>query len=351
MAVPRSHIEAVLSVIPLKVTEAGHVRRVLVDEALKQGRFGGCYNVVLYYRKLNEDDSGWFLAGWIVESLGKSLSEKPILAGRIQRKENGDAEFQVVSNDAGIRLIEARIPMTLSEFLELNAKDDLKPELVFWKDIEEQSPEYSPLFYIQVTKFQCGGYAIGISCSILLAETLVVDNFLGEWTDMHNKMIRLNEMTETPIFYPPRLVGYKSPPTELITRTPSRNGAPSMVFKITAEDASFNKELAMLSVELAEEKLGRKMGSHFSLLVIQSSEVIKVEDCSNSKYSEQLSGLKSKITPTTWDDFGVYEVAFHEGNKPVHVSRWIGSVSDGNVMAILSPKEGVSGLIIVTFPN
>ncbi|KAI4327176.1 hypothetical protein L6164_019668 [Bauhinia variegata] len=350
MAVPKPQIEAVLSVPPLNVTEPREVRHVLVDEALKAGRFGGCYNVVLYYMKLNEEDNGLFLAGRIVESLGKSLLEKPILAGRLHRKENGDTEFQLVPNDSGIRLLEARIPMTLSEFLELNANNDLEPELVFWKDIDEQTPEYSPLFYIQVTKFQCGGYTIGISCSLLVSENLLVDNFLGKWTDMHNKMLPPNEMTKTPIFYPPGLVSYESPPTEIITRTPSRNGAPSMVFKITAEDANFNKELAMLCVEEAEQRLGRKMGSEFSLFVKQSSEDIKVEDCSNGICSEHVSELKKKITPTTWEDFGVYEVAFHEGNKPVHVSRWIGSVSEGNVIAIPYPKEGVSAVVIVTLP-
>ena len=128
-----------------------------------------------------------------------------------------------------------------------------------------------------------------------------------------------------------------------------------MLFKFTADKVNFNMEfyrgLAILCVEEAEKKLERKMGSEvFSLFVAESSEVIRVENCSRSENGVQLLEIKNEINRTSWDDFGEYEVEFHEGNKAAFVSRWIGSVSDGHVMVIPSPSEAVSALIVVTLP-
>ena len=211
-------------------------------------------------------------------------------------------------------------------------------------------------FLFQVTNFECGGYSIGISCSLLLAEVLVVDNFLKKWAEIHNKMLPQNgEINKKPIFYHPVLKSPEALPKDVISRTLGKNGVESMVFKITSEDASFNKEswreLAMLCVEDAKQKLNIQMGSNFSFLVKESSGVIKVESCSNSGHNVQGLALKNQITPTTWNDFGLYEVAFCEGNKPVLVSCWIASVADGHVMAVPYPKENVSAVIIVSPPR
>ena len=165
---PKLQIEAVLSVPPLKVTEPRRVRQVSVSDTESvninpnaKAIIGGCCQMVLYYEKLKEEDRGWFLAGWIRESLGRALLEEPLLAGRIQRKEHDDhgdnnkGLLEIVSNDSGIRLYEARFPMSLSQFLALTEKEQhLEGELVFWKEIDEHTPELSPLFYVQAsTKF------------------------------------------------------------------------------------------------------------------------------------------------------------------------------------------------------
>ncbi|XP_027361993.1 deacetylvindoline O-acetyltransferase-like [Abrus precatorius] len=347
-------IVAIMSVPPLKVTEPRRVRKVLVSEEHRR-TIEGCYQTVLYYEKLKEEEHGWSLAGWIVESLAMVLLDYPLLAGRLQRREVGDeTELEIVSNDSGIRLLEARFPTSLPEFLALNQKEHLEAELVFWKEIDAHSPNFSPLFYVQVTNFECGGYSIGISCSVLLAEALLVENFLEKWAQIHNKMSTKNEEIKTPIFYHPRLKTPESLPSDIITRTKSKNGVQNMVFKITFEDVNFQKELwrelAMLCVEDAEKKLSTNMGSGFSLVVKESSDVIKVESCSKNGWSVKGLRLKHQITGTTWNHFGVYEVAFTEGNKPVHVSCWIGSVADGHVMAVPCLKENACGGVIVVSP-
>ncbi|RDY00347.1 Protein ECERIFERUM 2, partial [Mucuna pruriens] len=345
-------IVTIMSVPPLKVTEPRRVRKVLVSEE-HRSVIHGCYQIVLYYERSREEEQDGCLAGWIVESLARVLLDYPLLAGRLQTRDDDTEGFQIVSNDSGVRLLEAHYPTTLSHFLDLNKKQHhhLEPDLVFWKEIDSQYPQFSPLFYVQVTNFDCGGYTIGISCSLLLAEVLLVENFLGKWAEIHTNISPQNEEIKRPIFYHPRLKNPESLPSDIISRSQSQNGVQSMLFKITVEDVNSSKELwrelAMRCVGEAEQKLGKNLGSGFCLVVNESSEVIKVESCSENGWS-----LKHEITPTTWDEFGVYEVAFNERNKPVQVSCWIDSVSDGYAMAVPLPylKQNAFAVIVVSPP-
>lgn len=143
-------IVSIMSVPPFKLTEPRQVRKVLVsDDDHETKVIDGCYQIVLYYEKLKEDEDGWCLAGWIVESLARVLLDHPLLAGRLQR--NDETGFEIVSNDSGIRLLEALYPTSLSHFLELNGKEQhVEADLVFWKEIDALYPQFSPLFYVQV---------------------------------------------------------------------------------------------------------------------------------------------------------------------------------------------------------
>ncbi|XP_060210262.1 uncharacterized protein LOC132637141 [Lycium barbarum] len=96
----------------------------------------------------------WLVAGWIRESLGRTLDENPLLAGRLRRKGENDSngEFEIVSNDSGVRLIEAKVPINLDDLIDLKEKRNAEAELVFWEDVHEPNPQYSPLFYVQVCK-------------------------------------------------------------------------------------------------------------------------------------------------------------------------------------------------------
>ncbi|KAK7406311.1 hypothetical protein VNO78_07934 [Psophocarpus tetragonolobus] len=354
----RSQIVTIMSVPPLKMTEPRAVRRVSVSEENTRA-IHGCYQIVLYYQNLHEEGQGWCLAGWIVESLARVLLDHPLLAGRLQRRDDTHTHthttFEIVANDSGIRLLEACYPTTLSHFLELSTKEQhLEAQLVFWKEIDHHFPQFSPLFYVQVTNFECGGYSIGISCSLLLAEVLLVENFLGKWAEIHNKMSPQNEEIKKPIFYHPRLKNPECLPADIISRTEGQNGVQSMVFKITTEEANSNsnwwRKLAMLCVEEADQKLGSSLGSEFCLVVKESSEVIKVESCSVNGWNVQGMCVKHEISRSTWEEFGVYEVAFNEGNKPVHVSCWIDSVSLAFGYAMALPLNHNACAVILVSP-
>lgn len=115
-------------------------------------RFFGPTLTVLYYNKAMEEDSGRIVAGWIKESVWTSLAEQTILNGRLRRSEGGNADLEIVSNDDGVRLVEAKIIITLQEFLDLKEKEKLEAKLVFWKYIDQQNPLFSPLLYVQVSE-------------------------------------------------------------------------------------------------------------------------------------------------------------------------------------------------------
>ena len=86
--VPKLSIEGIQTVTPMKITEPRQTRQVLVGDLGCPGIFQRCLNMVQYYRKEKEEDSGWLVAGWIKETLGIALLEQPMICGRLRKREN-----------------------------------------------------------------------------------------------------------------------------------------------------------------------------------------------------------------------------------------------------------------------
>lgn len=206
------------------------------------------------------------------------------------------------------------------------------------------------MFFSQVTNFISGGYSIGISCSLLLTDFLVVEKFLNKWAQIYNMLPSIsNKEIDKSIF---NYLDSKNPKflssEDLNNHSQHKNRVQSVGFKISTKDVNLSKELwrelAMVCIEEAEKKLEMKIGSSFSLVVKESLEVIEVESVTKSGIENQI------VCITSWDDFGVDEVVFHEENKVVRVSCWIGSVADALVMIFPCIEENVCGVIVVA-PN
>ncbi|KFK24737.1 hypothetical protein AALP_AA8G018000 [Arabis alpina] len=191
--------------MPVAITQHREVRPITVKDPIGVGIFRRTLNIVTYYKQAG-DDSGWLAAGWIKESLGSALTEQPMLAGRLRRRRTVDGGLEVVANDSGVRLVEAKFPASFLEFLEMVKRDKsrVEAETVFWKDIDEVDPQFSPLFYVQVTNFESGGYSIGISCSILIADIILGTDFLTKWAQLQSSLAH-SKTTLKPIFYLPFL--------------------------------------------------------------------------------------------------------------------------------------------------
>ncbi|KAF9685446.1 hypothetical protein SADUNF_Sadunf03G0055400 [Salix dunnii] len=355
--VPKVQIEGVQTVVPSKVTDPREMCLVLVKDPVSSDIFRGCLNTVLCYSKAGEEGSGGFVAGWIKESLGRAMLDQPMLSGRLRRVEDGNGELEMVPNDTGVRLVDAKIEMSLQEFLGLEEREKAEAELVFWKDIDEQNPLFSPLLYVQVTDFQCGGYSIGISSSLLLADHIIMDNFLSRWSGIQEKLLPNNSNgLEKSMFYLPNLRNTSLSPHNTMSPTPGKRSGQTLIFKITGDSEiegvknKLWKSAVSHCIQEAEHKLGSEMPTGFSLFVKESPEVIRIQNCKKNELVK--SNLNFRCQAITLDDIGITELAFRDGNKPAHVSCWIGSAVDGLVMAIPSSNENTSDVnVIVTIPE
>ena len=222
-----------------------------------------------------------------------------------------------------------------------------------------------------MTNFECGGYSFGISCSLLLADLLFKENFLKRWGEIHEDILVCSSddvVYNSPIFYLPT---FKRDGPRLVASfvsSPSRKNGQTMIFNVNNNmalesntimeiESTYYSSLALLCIEEAESKLydnNHKMASDYSSLFVTESGNVKVEKCSKPGIGKhKLLSLESNgITSSNWDELVAYEVEFRHGNRPLHVSYWIGSVSEQIVMAIPSSDKGISGTkIIVTLPN
>ncbi|CAN1174725.1 Protein ECERIFERUM 26-like [Linum perenne] len=384
-AVPKPHLEGILTVMPMAVTEPRLIRHVSpasdADEPVGgSGILKGCLNVVLYYTRSApaREDSGWVAAGWMKESLARALSENPLLGGRLRRGEEGEVEngartgdlekLEVVSNDSGARLLEATIPVNLEEFMEIDEKVRAAAEadLVFWKEIDEITPQFSPLFYVQVTNFKCGGYSVGISCSLLLADLILTGNFLQRWGQIQQKFVPRyvasstgdgdgnNTVKQLPIFYLPNLKLNSSFPLDVFNKTPSRGQALTFILKSAQLLQNDTDLIASLCVNEAQRKVKGTTPDQFLMLEVaaakESSTVGVLEVRTWRKLKESMVGIDDHVR--SWEELRMEEVCFYEGKKPDGSACWVSwpNVDDGFLMASIDQVEG-DNVVLVAIPD
>ncbi|KAL9170117.1 hypothetical protein ABFS82_04G122900 [Erythranthe guttata] len=359
------------TMMPTKPTETRKTMRInnLPPQNSNSNILQRRLHILLCYTKASEQDSGWILAGRMKESLGKALEEEPILAGRLRRLSEesdggGGGDFEIVSNDAGVRTVEVKADhVKLAEFVdELKANKREAHELVYWEDIVQHNPQFSPLIYIQVTNFTCGGYSIGITSSLLLVDPFTFSNFLKKWCKIHKTIFSRTNTSKIPYLYFPN---YASSPNDYrlimgsnykTCKNNTNASAQSVILTVPKNILHNNhKNLAALCIEEAERKTGSKMASSLSLLLHklpceeEDTYYNKVEMCSRKGLLEgllvsenEISGLiNTNCAIRTWDELGLDSLCFDEGNKADYVSCWISSspaVSDEGSVMIISPS-------------
>ncbi|RXI00880.1 hypothetical protein DVH24_001114 [Malus domestica] len=337
---PEIHIQSVQTVTPTKVTDPRQVRQVSAVDPIGFGIFRKCLHILLYHAKATEDGARWFHVGWLRESLARALLEQPLIAGRFRqafdRQNEEGNQLEIVSNDSGVRLFQTSIPITLSEFLDLKGSrdgEDAEAKLVFWKDIDEQNPQYSPLVYVQ-------------------------ENFLKKWAKIHNNLLSKDDLPTAPMYYIPDIMKSTGcSPTSIFSSNPSNKCGQTVIFTISAETVNPLKDDALqLCVEEAEKKYGNNMAPNFPMfLKTNYRNAIKVEKFpKDGLIKPKRLGSRSQLSRAVWDDFGANEIEFRKGNKPEYVSYWVGFVSGGLVMAMPSADRRGSlnevKVVIVTVP-
>ncbi|GLT97657.1 hypothetical protein SLE2022_152120 [Rubroshorea leprosula] len=139
------------------------------------------------------------------ESLSELLTNFPIMTGRLQK--NSEGHWMIKCNDAGVRMIEAKAKGSVEEWLtSVNREKELK--LVYWEEMFHK-PHFWSTVYVQLTEFEEGGLAIGLSCIHLLTDPFCATVFLKAWANQ----TLIGNMLAPPFFHPlpPRRAGNKNP--------------------------------------------------------------------------------------------------------------------------------------------
>ncbi|KAF8088600.1 hypothetical protein N665_0536s0048 [Sinapis alba] len=332
----KSMIAGVQSVMPVEVTQQREARSISVEDPVGARIFRRTLNIVTYYNKQAGDsgERGWLVAGWIKESLGRALTEQPMLCGRLRRRRKTTGEedgFEVVANDSGVRLVEARFPASLLEFFEMVKRDKnrAEAETVFWRDIDEVDPQFSPLFYVQVTNFESGGYSIGISCSILIADLLIETDFLNKWAKIQSCLAHSQTILK-PIFYLspvkrdkfinelPRPVSVLDRGEPLVFRAKTCSKTPLACMKKSVKAAEY------VFLFFKEQSGGENSTTERKVEIHSRDEAIG--DCDGGDHLEEK------------DVGGVLDVSLAFEDKFEFNSCWVGSVAKGVVLMLIVPS-------------
>ncbi|XP_050227469.1 protein ECERIFERUM 26 [Mercurialis annua] len=148
------------------------------------------------------------------ESMSEMLTTFPVLTGRLVKGQDG--HWMIKCNDAGVRGVEATAKGSVEEWLE-NVDKEKELTLIHWEEMF-QNPYFWSTFYVQLTEFEEGGLAIGLSCFHLLADLTCAAMFIKAWADI----TLTGKMISPPLFHPlpPRRPGntdpYHLPYTHLI---------------------------------------------------------------------------------------------------------------------------------------
>ncbi|GAB2275550.1 hypothetical protein Dimus_010307 [Dionaea muscipula] len=149
--------------------------------------------MVYYYRSPTGTVKG-DLSSKLRDSITETLLFFPIVTGRLIRDDGG--KWVVKCNDAGMRIVEARAQGSVDTWLE-NADKEKELQLLYWEDMPH-NPYFWPTFQVQMTEFEEGGLAVGLSCSHLLADPICASRFIKSWADVS----LTGKMLDPPFFYP-----------------------------------------------------------------------------------------------------------------------------------------------------
>uniref|UniRef100_A0A7N0ZT73 Uncharacterized protein n=1 Tax=Kalanchoe fedtschenkoi TaxID=63787 RepID=A0A7N0ZT73_KALFE len=211
------------TVISTKPVQPGKFHRFSVlDRTMERNHLKAVY---YYATPPGKYATGELIRAWR-ESLSAVLTWYPVVTGRLVRDENG--HWMVKCNDAGLRTVEATATGSLEDCLAHLDRGKEIANFIHWEDMFYK-PYYWSTFYIQITEFEEGGVAIGLSCTHLLADPTTTAMFMKAWADT----TLTGKMASPPFFHPlpPRRPGNRKmgrePYTHLISHyESSRNLSP-----------------------------------------------------------------------------------------------------------------------------
>ncbi|XP_022732020.1 protein ECERIFERUM 26-like [Durio zibethinus] len=160
----------------------------VLDRLMEQNQV----KIVYYYPSRADVEPGEWIEK-LGDSFASAITNFPIITGRLQK--NTEGHWIVKCNDGGVRMMEAKVKGSVEDWLK-NVDREKELKLVYWEDMSPK-PYYWSTFYLQVTEFENGGLAIGLSCTHLLADPICATMFFKAWADTTLSGI----MSTPPFFY------------------------------------------------------------------------------------------------------------------------------------------------------
>ncbi|XP_009397930.2 uncharacterized protein LOC103982667 [Musa acuminata AAA Group] len=340
-------IDSMQSAMPVRMTPPGRSRRISAATPLGPDVLQRRCQVVVYYSKVGrgeEAESPAMVGAWMKESLSAVLLSHPVMAGRLRRDDEGRGCWEIKFDDCGVRLLQATAEVTLSDFLCSEDRDEREAKLAYWEDVNADNPNYSPLFFIQVTQFQGDGYSIGISCSLLLADPFVLVRFLKSWTRTHTTMFAHGQLTKPPIHLCYSHTSGHPPCHSNSNSTAISATATTTLFKVARNSCATNAAAATCFREAAR-KLGTKPASSYSLMISDRTVYLTVE---SANFDEVAGGSATEVA---WrDQLGIEEISLVEATKPVHASCRIVPCAGETLVVVMQPSDEDELMVSVTSP-
>lgn len=109
------------------------------------------------------------------------LSLDHTVAGRIRRSESGRPFIKC--NDSGVRIVEANCDQTVDEWVGMNDHlDSVFNDGLVFDGVLGPDLAFSPMVFIQITWFKCGGVSVGLNWAHVLGDPFSASSFLNMWT-------------------------------------------------------------------------------------------------------------------------------------------------------------------------
>ncbi|XBI50598.1 hypothetical protein VPH35_113982 [Triticum aestivum] len=337
-ATPQVHIESIQTVLPTRATALQRRLRV-----------------VLYYSA--DGHAPWEEGIWVRESLGEALCFFPELAGRLRRRADGDGSWEVKLNDAGVRLQQATVEMSMEDFLADKDRARKEAALAPWVDVSAEDPDMCSLLFMQLNRFQDGGYAMGVSCTVLLSDPLSLARFLLTWARTHTEMKGQNKVVLRPMM---QYMAYFERPEICCKRIRSfpidsvaADGAhaQTVLFRIAAGSATGDfRTLAAACIDQASKELEVDRVSRFTLVVAPRDSTCGATTVETSVMADGLKkgGAGHALEAVEWSELRLDELTLRDV-KPVHVSYGIVAGGDEGLVVVMPDGDGF--LVTATIPK
>ncbi|XP_051133407.1 protein ECERIFERUM 26-like [Andrographis paniculata] len=143
-----------------------------LDLAMKLHYLRGVY----YFRSQAFDGLSTLV---IKEPMFLWLNKYPMTCGRFRRSDDHSGRPYIKCNDCGVRFIEAKSDKTLDDWFQIKDKDVSLEKVLVPNQYIGPELGFSPLVFVQLTKFKCGGTALSLSWAHVLGDAFSVAKFMN----------------------------------------------------------------------------------------------------------------------------------------------------------------------------